>query len=343
MNGYPERFEITKNQLRKAGKKLSTSPEDRESLEKVNKWRASHAYPLHIIFIAVKNKAKKFGKRTIVAQRLKRMPTILNKLERHRNMRLHMMQDIGGVRVILPDMNKVRDFLENASIGGHYIVKENDYITSPKLDGYRGYHIVYEYNNTGKSSQYNGLFVELQVRTAIQHEWATAVEMVGLATHKHLKLGDIDPNWANFFKLVSRLFAMAECPELYINDQTTTETIKEFYRLEDSMKAVDFLKGISAGIKFADRRVKAGDYLVLSVDFLAKIVSYHSFSKYEEALEFYTIQEEDRNKDSVLVSVGDMRKMKSAYPNYFMDIGAFCARVESLKEVYEEIFSIDKT
>ena len=44
---------------------------------------------------------------SLVAQRLKRMPTIIDKLDRHPNMKLSTMQDIGGVRAVLPNVKDV--------------------------------------------------------------------------------------------------------------------------------------------------------------------------------------------------------------------------------------------
>lgn len=46
----------------------------------------------------------------------------------------------------------------------------------------------------------------MQIRTAIQHSWATAVEMVGLFRKESLKSGLVDIKWLRFFELVSELF-----------------------------------------------------------------------------------------------------------------------------------------
>ena len=215
MKKYPDRLYITKNQLRKYGKILVKNPKNIKALYKVNRWRASHAYPMHIIFIAIKNKATRIDKNKnfIVAQRIKRLPTIINKLERHKGMRLDTMQDIGGVRVIFKNPKILHKFMANTKLGEHRLIKTNDYITNPKQDGYRGIHLVYEYTNHNKSSQYNGLKIEVQVRTQLQHEWATAVEALGISTHQHLKLGSGNEKWRLFFELSSTVLAFTEYPE----------------------------------------------------------------------------------------------------------------------------------
>ena len=60
------------------------------------------------------------------------------------------------------------------------IIKFNDYVENPKDSGYRSIHYVYKYSS--KADKYNGLKIELQIRTKLQHNWATAVETAGAMT-----------------------------------------------------------------------------------------------------------------------------------------------------------------
>jgi hypothetical protein len=79
----------TKNQINKAGQILADGNSSSERLQDArdlaNKWRACHAYPINTFQSTLRDKIKKpgFGKDTIVAQRLKRMPTIIDKLQRY--------------------------------------------------------------------------------------------------------------------------------------------------------------------------------------------------------------------------------------------------------------------
>ena len=58
-----------------------------------------------------------------------------------------------------------------------------DYIKTPKGTGYRGIHDVYVYDvNSRIGTRLEGLFVEIQYRTLVQHAWATAVEVIGFIT-----------------------------------------------------------------------------------------------------------------------------------------------------------------
>ena len=60
------------------------------------------------------------------------------------------------------------------------------------------------------------MFIEIQLRTKLQHIWATAVEMMGIYTHSNLKSSQGDEDILRFFTVVSSIFAIQEnqpvCP-----------------------------------------------------------------------------------------------------------------------------------
>ena len=107
----------TKNQINNAGAILidkASSPEKiHTSLEVLGNWRACHGYPMNTFNVTLRQKLKKIDKEALVAQRLKRTPSILGKLQRLQNMQLARMQDIGGLRAVVSSIKKVRQ-LENA-------------------------------------------------------------------------------------------------------------------------------------------------------------------------------------------------------------------------------------
>lgn len=72
-----------------------------DALEILNNWRAIHSYPMHVFKVRLKNKALLVDQKALTVQRLKRFPSIINKLQRKYNgrpptMKLSQMQDIGG-------------------------------------------------------------------------------------------------------------------------------------------------------------------------------------------------------------------------------------------------------
>ena len=110
------------------------------------------------------------------------------------------MQDIGGFRIVLKDvpaLNKALTMFLNKEFDDFTLEKINDYVTEPKISGYRSIHFVYKYHSTDET--YDGLRVELQIRTKLQHNWATAVETAGLYTQTSLKSNQGDNKWLSFF------------------------------------------------------------------------------------------------------------------------------------------------
>ena len=119
----------------------------------------------------------------------RRKVNIVVDVNRFKSMQLSRMQDIAGVRIIvkkIPDIYKVRDDINNKF--PHKICYEKNYINEPKTDGYRCLHIIFEMKGITKQ-KYNGLNVELQIRTELQHQWATAVEIIGLYKNTSYKSG----------------------------------------------------------------------------------------------------------------------------------------------------------
>ena len=70
--------------------------------------------------------------------------------------------------------------------------------------------MVFKFSGTGQEEVYNGRRVEIQIRTRLQHSWATAVEALELFRRENLKGGEGSPNWLRLFKLMSAEFAVAE-------------------------------------------------------------------------------------------------------------------------------------
>lgn len=163
----------------------------------INNWRSSHSYPLNTFQITLRNRAKKYEKDITVAQRIKRLESIHAKLSRQATMRLSQMQDIAGCRVVFKNVSNVRKLANRYKSRSfdHVLKGERDYISSPKADGYRCHHIVFEYRGLGPTSVYDGTKIEIQIRTQRQHAWATAVEAVGIFTKQALKSNRGDDDW----------------------------------------------------------------------------------------------------------------------------------------------------
>jgi hypothetical protein len=103
---------FSKGRIDRAGRALLTMPPDDPAREAevavVDNWRACHAYPLQVIKMTLLRRAKKIDSRALIAQRLKRRPSIEIKLRDNPRMQLSQMQDLGGCRAVLSSVAHVR-------------------------------------------------------------------------------------------------------------------------------------------------------------------------------------------------------------------------------------------
>lgn len=313
---------VSNTAVRKAGLSLKNNSTTKEDLDTISTFRSNH---IQLMKMLVKTISKKLPKPLFIARRLKRLSSIQAKLQRFEGMCLDRMQDIGGVRAVFKNNNEVKQFVENIKevyLGKRSvleIVKENDYITRPKADGYRSYHIVFKYN--GKIDEVNGYHIELQLRDLLQHYWATAVEILALRSSTNIKAGYGDEHFKRFFWLCAELFAGAK------------EHKYEIRELDKKHNILFLLKGLNV---VADKLEKAGNeeslYLMV-LDAKDGILKLTAFSKGEQLLAqaMYQSMETNDSMQSVLVSIDSIKKLKKAYPNYFLDAKNF------IKEVTERL------
>lgn len=79
-----------------------------EALDVLVKWRTSHNTPLRTATMGLRSRVKTEKCEVEVSQRLKRIPTIIDKLYREPGMKLARMADIGGCRAVLDSIDEVR-------------------------------------------------------------------------------------------------------------------------------------------------------------------------------------------------------------------------------------------
>jgi ppGpp synthetase/RelA/SpoT-type nucleotidyltranferase len=132
-------------------------------------FRALHAIPLQTATRGLRSAVTSERLPVQVSQRLKRVPTIIDKLLREPTLPLSRMQDIGGCRAILPTIPDIRAVQERLARPSRVreLVAVSDYIEDPRDSGYRGVHLI---------MLYRGRIVEIQLRTPAMHEWAATVE-----------------------------------------------------------------------------------------------------------------------------------------------------------------------
>jgi hypothetical protein len=167
-------------------------------------WRSVHAQPLsktaRSLRYHVAREAALVDGRVDVTQRLKRTATIGNKLTREPTMDVTQMQDIGGVRARLPDIEHV--YAVSRRLRRSWTIhRTRDYIASPKPSGYRALHHI---------ARRDGRFIEVQLRTTVQDAWANQVEDDGHAIGVGLKFGRGSHDMNAYYALISQAFALVE-------------------------------------------------------------------------------------------------------------------------------------
>ena len=170
-------------------------------------WRSLHARPLSTVAANLRYHVDQEGGRVQdrieVTQRLKRLPTMIDKLSRETG-NITQMHDIGGVRALLPSLGHVY------SLGRRLrktwtIIRVRDYIAKPKPTGYRALHLIV---------QRRGFPIEVQLRTVPQDLWANLMEEMTRETGEGLKFGTADPDTHARFATIADLLARLDRGEV---------------------------------------------------------------------------------------------------------------------------------
>jgi hypothetical protein len=332
--------EFSKSRVDAAGRALllaGIQEVDPESLRVINNWRAAHGQPLVTFNMTLRSRAAKVDPRALVAQRLKRLPSVEAKLRDRPTMRLTQMQDIGGVRAVVSTVTNVltlvRQYRDTKM--QHTVFGIDDYIATPKPDGYRSVHLIYRYQSDyERNAVYNNLFIEVQVRSRMQHAWATTVETVSLLTGHALKstlnVKGGEERWRRFLALMASRLAMLERSPLVPGVPEDLEQLTEELReLVNELQVVEVLTTWQEAIRrLPTKNTQGAQVFILSVDPTTRTAQAFGFKELEEAEETYMRLEKEfeaKGAQTVLVSVDRVTKLRSAYPSFFLDTRYFVA------------------
>lgn len=337
-------LQFTKSQVNRAGDILArteqaTPEQQAEAISIAENWRACHSYPINTMRALLAKRLNKICKSFILAQRLKRMSSIIKKLQRQGTMNLTQMQDIGGLRAVLKSKRDVFKLYQLYMKGhsAHVLKSVHHYIDKPKDDGYRSVHLVYQYQNKSEP-RYNGMLIEIQLRTQLQHAWATAVEVTSTIIGQELKANLGEEVWKDFFKLVSAAFSHIEnLPVLHQYEQLSKlEVFQLVSNAEKALNVLAKLGGLSRALSSIKLGKKVGAYYLIVLDPSIRSVYIESFSESQrdEAILQYSRAEAravlGQDVDAVLVSGIKLANLKKAYPNYFLDTELFVKHLRKI-------------
>ena len=290
-------------------------------------WRMAHRQVIHTFEALLRARAKR-KKGIEVAQRLKRRYTIMDKLTRYPGMQLARMDDVAGCRLIFPDiegLHKFRDEVHRARFN-HILKSEKakyDYIEHPTPRGYRGIHDIYEYRaRKGRSTACNGLLIEIQYRTQVQHSWATAVEVVTQMTEHEPKFNRGDPRYIRLFCLASEMLARVnENKKSCVPDASGRELVEEFQRLDEEIHVIPLLIDLGVHKWIGDRSKSERVILQITKDNELKL---HEFDlELEASKRLLELEKEFPDDNIVLVGAETVAEVMSAFRNYFNDVNTF--------------------
>jgi hypothetical protein len=323
--------------IKRAGETIAgkhpLNPETMRAFQIANNWREAHAYPMRSIRCQLIWYLRQLQVEGITGARLKRMQAIRRKLARLPRLGLGDLQDLGGCRAIVPRISDATN-LVNAlrERSRHHLRAEQDYIKRPKRDGYRSYHLMFDYRGRGSAKDYTDRRIEVQIRTRLQHSWATAVEAVGLFRNEELKSNIGDADWLRLFLLMSAEFAVAEgCPEP-LDVPCHAARVREIRALNKKLKATQTLENLSHAVKWTDDSVKPRSrptYYLIRYDNATNEVTVEPYFAPAAAMQSYERAEATDNQSGhdtaniVLVEADKLENMKQAYPNYFGDVQMF--------------------
>lgn len=308
----------------------------KDAWDLVGEWRESHLFVLDA-FVAtlIPQLAKRNIRYAFFSSRLKRMVSIEEKLKLNPTMGLGGMQDIGGMRIVfdaMTDLQACRAFLETF-VAPHFVFKRiTDYISTPKESGYRSVHYVYQYEDE-TDEEHDGLKIELQIRTRLQHSWAMAVETASLIAKTTLKANKQDATvWRDFFKITSAVLAIKEQCSPHANFQNIShDALCRLYQpFAEKYKMIDQLQALRATV--SDAKTHNAAYAIVLVNFNKRTIRIAYFEKEqgEQIAQNFTEYEKSLNTDEaiIFVSTDKMQQLRDAYPSYFLDTQYFLSQID---------------
>jgi ppGpp synthetase/RelA/SpoT-type nucleotidyltranferase len=350
------KLKVTRAAVDRAGRTLLNENSSEQELDAawdaIANWRALHGFPLNTIAADLHQKVKRVDKSALVVRRLKRTRSMLAKLSKKASMRLTQMQDIGGCRAVVDTISQVerlRDMYAR-SRSMHALVSEDNYIASPKSSGYRSVHLVYKFQSKAYP-QYDKLLFEVQLRTSIQHAWATAVETVSAVLGQALKASEGEARWLEYFQLAAAALEYIERGKHTIYHSITKGQLAR--KLQNLSAQLDVSAKLSAyrnALRATEnpKTKNAAYFLLFLVPDQQKLqiipftrhnadVAFREYEKFERLLplhppgrqlSLFPELADYSGAQAVLVGAESFKSIRESYPNYYLDTGVFLEKVQ---------------
>lgn len=290
-------------------------------------YRKAHLQPLSETTLELQQLLTNYGAPNYIAQRLKRKPQIVRKLNRL-SVRLTQLQDIGGCRIIVhrnSDVDKLFKYLID-SVGAQNVFtidRTTDCRDRGRDDtGYRALHVILKRS---------GVFLELQIRSRIQHYWAESIERTSVIYGYHLKESEGSPQVIQYFKTLSDVFFEIEAGrEASVAQRLRIDTLRsvceEIIRESDRHKVFDSFvnEDIILTLTEKESRNPAGlNNWILVFDWNAgafvswDIVSRNPSDAVETYIEYERMFPVESGYEVVLVGSSEVATVRQTHSHYF--------------------------
>lgn len=313
---------FTKGEIKRLGERIVASNGEINTgdLSLLQEFRTSFSQPLSDTFnkiITIKNNVRQSA---IVAFRLKRISTIINKAIREPSMNLSRMGDIAGIRLILENDREVYQALELIQKQFKQSGRIRDYIQDPKKIGYRGVHIYIVDPVFGKR-------LEIQIRTSSHHNWSTLVEISDHIYETRLKeLGyDSNPKFSEFHAL------MSSDKELTDDEADLVYEILEKYNFITDLSKLFRKNNRAVRNQWGQLRKKSKYFLIEASR--TEVPNLKAYQNYEDAeKEYFKAYKENENTEIVLTAISNpsFKQISIAYANYILSYHTFIKDVEPI-------------
>lgn len=367
-------MKFSKKEVSRAGRNLTDDNllSDQENfnstMEILTYWRDSHLVPLEKSNQLLNRHIHNIDKNAFIAKRIKRFDSIKRKLKRFEKMELKNMQDIGGIRLVLSSQKQVDSMLKILTNElcfykeNQEFIKFDNYINNPKFDGYRSIHLVGNFQNNDKEDRK----IEFQLRTRLQHSWATTLEIVDIFTQQNLKSDNGYQHYKTFFKNVSDLFQLIESLKSFqknnieeLRKNLLDQLEKNDTLFKKSYEILSFLKKSDGSTTIKDQlqfyclsltelnmklnKTDKNSFILIRLNIATRKIEHEKFSKKEskEALKLYSLYEQTLSKNPniivALLSTDAIGGLQEAYPNYFADSEMFIQYINIIEAAVQII------
>ena len=305
---------LSNTKINKVGKRIREEYPDvsDSTLYDLQTIRTAHQLSLSEVFHKLCGITKKVDGMAIVSYRLKRLDSVITKLDRYPKMSLSRMWDIGGCRCILKTEKQVyklwKSIAKELNVRKHY-----DYIVDPQPEGYKAIHLFIE------SDQ--GKVIEVQIRTQKQHNWATLVEISDVLFDAGLKEFKKNIDLLEFHKFLS-----VPKEDLTIKNKKQIAKILKKYDYYNRLNEVFLRNSPNVRSQWIAIKQKANQkYFILktSKDEFPQIISFENSEQAE--LEYFRMFLTNKSSNIVLThfTKPNFNQISTAYSNYILTYHSF--------------------